>query len=154
MLAAARPPKCRRWTAIRPKCPRKVNHPALQKELRIRYSVATESLTPESRLIRQAVPRTLRCTFPVKVFHTTDERWQAKKVRCKRSDRESEPEEPDDPLKFLRAIRRLSCRNRKRAWPRPPDPVLEEWVPMDLDLQETRRCKVLDQIAFGENSHF
>src|SRR5437667_283012 len=103
---------------------------------------------------RQAVPRTLRCTFPVKVFHTTDERWQAKKVRCKRSDRESEPEEPDDPLKFLRAIRRLSCRNRKRAWPRPPDPVLEEWVPMDLDLQETRRCKVLDQIAFGENSHF
>ena len=137
------------------KCPGKINHPASQRELR---GPATPSppkaLHQKSRLIRQALPRTLRRAFSVPAFHATDERWQAKKARWKRSDRESEPEEPDDPLKSLRAICRLSGRNRKRAWPCPPDPVLEEWVPMDLDLQETRRCKVLDQIAFRENSHF
>ena len=38
-----------------------------------RYSVVTESLTPENWLIRQAVPRTLRRDFSVPAFHTTDD---------------------------------------------------------------------------------
>ena len=38
-----------------------------------RYSVVTESLTPENWLIRQAVPRILRRAFSVPAFHTTDE---------------------------------------------------------------------------------
>jgi hypothetical protein len=90
MLAAARPSEC--WRRRRPgrKCPRKVNPPASQRELRIPLLRRHRSLTPENWLIRQAVPRTLRRAFSVPPFHTTDEeRWKANTAGWKRSDRES-----------------------------------------------------------------
>jgi len=73
MLAAARPTEC--WRGRRPgrKCPRKVNRPASQRELRIPLLRRHRSLTPENWLIRQAVPRTLRRDFSVPAFHTTDD---------------------------------------------------------------------------------
>ena len=72
-LATARPPECCRGPRLDRKCPRKVNHPASQRELRIPLLRRHRSLIPENWLIRQAVPRTLRRDFSVPAFHTTDE---------------------------------------------------------------------------------
>lgn len=104
MLAAARPSEC--WRGRRPgrKCPRKVNYPASQRELRIPLLRRHRSLTPENWLIRQAVPRTLRRDFSVPAFHTTDDSMErrtrpggsaltARAARIK----------PDDSLNFFKS---------------------------------------------------
>lgn len=51
-------------------------NPASQRELRIPLLRRHRKLDTESRLMRQAVPQTLRRAFPVTAFHTTDERWE------------------------------------------------------------------------------
>ena len=95
MLVAKRPPECPAWTATRRKMSAEGQSSCITKgKYGFRHSVATESLTPEKSLRRQALPRTLRRAFLCQLFirRVSDGRrtWPVGRSLTARSDRISQ----------------------------------------------------------------